>query len=88
MYTFNIFSLFKKPNWPFLQGCLKPSLVDIGPVGLIRRFVKTIKPNLQSFKRYYSFKNYPSFDKLESTFPKEALCQVWLKLAPWFWRRL
>ena len=26
----------------------------------------------------------PSF---EQTSPKDALCQVWLKLAQWFWRR-
>ena len=25
--------------------------------------------------------------KLESLSPKDALCQVWLKLAQWFWRR-
>jgi hypothetical protein len=26
-------------------------------------------------------------NKLESPFPKDDLCQVWLKLAQWFWRR-
>ena len=26
-------------------------------------------------------------NKLESPSPKDALCQVWLKLARWFWRR-
>ena len=26
-------------------------------------------------------------DRLESPLPKDALCQVWLKLAQWFWRR-
>ena len=26
-------------------------------------------------------------NKLESPSPKDALCQVWLKLAQWFWRR-
>ena len=26
-------------------------------------------------------------NKLESPSPKYALCQVWLKLAQWFWRR-
>ena len=26
-------------------------------------------------------------EKLESPSPKDALCQVWLKLAQWFWRR-
>ena len=25
--------------------------------------------------------------KLKSPLPKDALCQVWLKLAQWFWRR-
>ena len=27
------------------------------------------------------------FNKLEFPLPKDALCQVWLKLAQWFWRR-
>ena len=27
-------------------------------------------------------------NKLESPSPRDALCQVWLKLAQWFWRRL
>ena len=27
-------------------------------------------------------------NKLESPLPKDALCQVWLKLAKWFWRRI
>ena len=41
------------------------------------------------------FPNYLPFEKggalhlnkLESPSPKDALCQVWLKLAQWFWRR-
>ena len=32
--------------------------------------------------------NGSSFEyKIESNSPKDALCQVWLKLAQWFWRR-
>ena len=27
-------------------------------------------------------------NKLESPSPKNVLCQVWLKLAQWFWRRI
>ena len=27
-------------------------------------------------------------NKLESRSPRETLCQVWLKLSKWFWRRL
>ena len=26
-------------------------------------------------------------NKFESPLPKDALCEVWLKLAQWFWRR-
>ena len=26
-------------------------------------------------------------NKLETPSPKDVLCQVWLKLTPWFWRR-
>jgi hypothetical protein len=29
----------------------------------------------------------PSFEQIETPSPKDNLCQVWLKLAKWFWRR-
>jgi hypothetical protein len=29
----------------------------------------------------------PSFVQFEHPSPKDDLCQVWLKLAKWFWRR-
>jgi hypothetical protein len=33
-------------------------------------------------------KGYPRFlNKLILPLPKDDLCQVWLKLAQWFWRR-
>jgi hypothetical protein len=33
-------------------------------------------------------KGYPlQLNKLESPPPKDDLCQLWLKLAKWFWRR-
>jgi hypothetical protein len=31
--------------------------------------------------------NHLHLNKLESPTPKDDLCQVWLKLAQWFWRR-
>ena len=36
-----------------------------------------------------SFENWivPCLNKLESPLPKGALCQIWLKLAQWFWKR-
>ena len=44
---------------------------------------------------FWLFRNYLPLEKggtlhlykLESPSPKDALCQVWLKLAYWFWRR-
>jgi hypothetical protein len=34
-------------------------------------------------------KGFPlRLNKLESSSPKGDLCQVWLKLAQWFWRRI
>ena len=42
-------------------------------------------------KKHYSLdKNsmVPHLNKLKSPSPKDALCQVWLKLAQWFWRRI
>ena len=32
--------------------------------------------------------NGSSLNKIESPSPKDALCQVWLKLVQWFWRRI
>ena len=66
-----------------------PSLVEIGTVVLEKK-------EFQNFINVFSpFRNYlPSekggalhLIKLESPLPKDALCQVWLKLARWFWRR-
>jgi hypothetical protein len=29
----------------------------------------------------------PSFEQFRIPFPQDDLCQIWLKLAQWFWRR-
>ena len=41
------------------------------------------------FRNYLPLENWGPFiwTKLESPSTKDALCQVWLKLAQWFWRR-
>ena len=49
----------------------------------------------EDFYKFLLFRNYLHLEKggalhlnkLESPSPKDALCQVWLKLAQWFWRR-
>ena len=63
------------------------SLVKTGPVDL---------EEILNFVNAFSlFRNYLIFEKgvdlhleiFESPLPKDALCQVWLKLARWFLRR-
>ena len=63
-----------------------PSLVEISSAVLEKKIFKF---------RQCIFTNYlplvkgwaHHLNKLESPSPKDALCQVWLKLAQWFWRR-
>ena len=58
-----------------------PSLVEIGQVVLEKKIFK--------FRYYLPLEKGGAlyFNKLESPSPKDALHQVWLKLAQWFWRR-
>ena len=53
-----------------------------------RRFLKVVNlflliPNYLPFGKGVAL----HLNKLESPSPKDTLCQVWLKLAQWFWRR-
>jgi hypothetical protein len=53
-----------------------------------RRFLKIVSA-FSLFCYYLPLeRGYPlSSNKLKSPLPKDDLCQVWLKLAKWFWRR-
>ena len=53
-----------------------------------RRFLKVLNVFLL-LPNYLPFKNGVALhlNKLDSLSPKNALCQFWLKLARWFWRR-
>ena len=81
---------FEETWIPFIQGCFVPSLVEIGPVVLekIEDFFNFVNV-FSLFRNYLSLKKDGTLhlNKLESPSPKDALCQVWLKLAQWFWRR-
>ena len=71
----------------FTQGCFVPSLVEIGQVVLERIFkfrqcifaISQLSPLVKG--------RVPSLNKFESPSSEDAFCQVWLKLAQWFWRR-
>ena len=66
-----------------------PKLVEIGSVVLEKKIFY-----ISSMYFRYFCNNLPlekgwvlHLNKLESPSPKDALCQVWLKLAQWSWRR-
>ena len=65
------------------------SLVEIGPVVLEKKIFKFRKCIFSLFRNYLPLGKGGALhlNKLESPSPKDALCQVWLKLAQWFWRR-
>jgi hypothetical protein len=54
-----------------------------------RRFLKKISVYFYSFVIISPLEkgNPLHLNNLESPLPKDDLCQVWLKLAQWFWRR-
>ena len=65
-----------------------PSLVEIGPVVQEKKIFKFCQCIFAFFFLSPLGKRWDRlFEKFESHLPKDALCQVWLKFAQWFWRR-
>ena len=77
-------------NILFAQGCIVPRFIEICPVVLDKKIFKF--PECMIFCYYLPLERYMvlHLNTLEFTSPKYAyaLCQVWLKLAHWLWRRL
>ena len=66
-----------------------PSLVEIGPVVLENKIFFNFVNLFLLFLNYLPLEKGGALylNKLDSSSPKDALCQVWLKLAQWFRRR-
>ena len=70
-----------------IQECFVPSLVEIDPM-VLRRFLDIF--NIILLFRYYLPLGKGTalhLNKIEFLLPMDALYQVWLQLALWFWRR-
>ena len=82
------YTIMIKKNHYLLASMVGQSLVEIGQVILEKIFkifvnVLLLFPfYLHSVKSIILYLNKPKFP-----LPKDSLCQVWVKLAPWFWRR-
>jgi hypothetical protein len=70
---------------PFTQGLFVPSLIEFGLLILEKKIIK----NFQCIFTHLLLSPLAEMhlNKLESPPHKDDLCQVWLKLAHWFWRR-
>ena len=98
----NIFSLFRfylpleygttlhlnKHDFPSPKDALCQVWLKLALWFLRRRFLKFVNV-FSPFPYYLPLEKggVLHLNKLESPSPKNALCQVWLKLAQWFWRR-
>ena len=73
--------------YPFTQGWFVPSLIEIGPVVVEKKILKFVNV-FSLFRNYLPLEKGTALhlNKLEFRSPKDALCQVWLKLAQWFLR--
>ena len=73
----------------FTQGCFRPSLVENGHVVLEKKNFKFLQYIFSLLCNYLPLENSMALylNKLEFPSPKDALCQVRLKLVMWFWRR-
>ena len=80
---------FEQTWIPFTQGCFVPRLVEIGPMVLEKKILKIRECVFSLFHNYLPLEKGGALhlNKFESPPPKDALCQVWLKLTQWFWRR-
>jgi hypothetical protein len=66
------------------------SLIKFGQLVLEKKIFLKTKFSVFYFFRYYLplKKGFPlHLNKIESPLSNDDLCQVWLKLTQWFWRR-
>ena len=77
--------MFEQPLISFTQGCLIPDLVETGPKVLDKKIITYIFKNNFIFCHYLPLGKDVTFHliKFESPSHRNALCQVWLKLAQW-----
>ena len=102
MVNVNVISLFRyylsfgkevalclnKLESPLLKDALCQVWLKLAQWFWRRRFFK-FRQFIFAIRYYIPFEQGGAlhFNKLESLLPKDALCQVWLKLAQWFWSR-
>ena len=81
--------LFNKTEFPSPKYTLCQVWLKLAQWFWRRRFFNFVNV-FSLFRNYLPLENCRvlHLNKLESPSPEDALCQVWLKLAQWFWRRI
>jgi hypothetical protein len=80
--------IWKKIRIFYTQGWFLSSLIEIGLLVLEKRIFKNFSAFLLFCYDLPLEKVVPlHLNNLESSSPKDDLCQIWLKLTQWFWRR-
>ena len=66
-----------------------PSMVEIGRLVLEKKIFFYFVNVFLLLHNYFPLEKGGALhlNKLETPSPKDALCQVWLKLTQWFWRK-
>ena len=79
----------KKFESPSPKDALCQVWLKLGSVVLEKKFFLILSMFFPYFCNYLPLEKGGALQliKLESPLPKDALCQVWLNLAQWFWRR-
>ena len=82
-----VLHLKKLESLSYKDACAR--LVEIGSVVQEKRIFFNFVNVFSLFRNYLPLEKGGNLHlkKLESPSPKDALCQVWLKLVQWFWRR-
>ena len=87
LWKFNC-SSFEQTWILFIQGCIVQVWLKLAQRFWRRRYFNFVNVFLL-FHKYLPWNKGRALhlNKLESSSPKDVLCQVWLKLAQWFWWR-
>ena len=74
-------------KWTKTSSTLVHISLKLNPLLFDSKFVNFVNFFLQLWYHFPLEKNVAFIEQIDSLSPRDALCQLWLKFVPWFWRR-